>query len=369
MPVVFTRDTYRASVEAASGGQQTVLYDAKGYPSIMNVIPKFNIEDVNPAIGSGVHPAFIVGGVEKTKLFIGSHAAAVVDSMAVSLPNQVPATNVNYDNAVTYCKNKGQGWHLMTNWEWAAIALWCLKNGFLPRGNTDYGRAHDAKYESGATTNGKAPGAGDKIYTGSGPASFRHNNAFTGISDLVGNVWEWQGGLKIVDGQVYMPNDNDFTLAEANWPAQGVYFDASAGPGDGSGAAVNGTPILSNGITKYSETPTPSGGGDERDLDYTHISGAAGWQSIGVSTGYNNLVLAKRQLMAKACIAVKLLSTDATVATALTGAIWVRNYGLRFPLRGGAWNSGASAGLGALYLSHRRVDLYSSVGFRPALVL
>ena len=34
------KDTYRQAVEAASGGKQTVLYDDKGYPSIMNVIPK-----------------------------------------------------------------------------------------------------------------------------------------------------------------------------------------------------------------------------------------------------------------------------------------------------------------------------------------
>lgn len=34
------KDTYRQAVEAASGGKQTVLYDDKGYPSIMNVIFK-----------------------------------------------------------------------------------------------------------------------------------------------------------------------------------------------------------------------------------------------------------------------------------------------------------------------------------------
>jgi hypothetical protein len=48
---------------------------------------------------------------------------------------------------------------------------------------------------------------------------------------LVGNVWEWQDGFKIVDGKVYMPVDNDFNLVEANWPnptgAQ-VIFPASA---------------------------------------------------------------------------------------------------------------------------------------------
>jgi hypothetical protein len=183
---------------------------------------------------------------------------------------------------------------------------------------------------------------------------------------MVGNVLEWQGGLKIVDGQIYMPNDNDFTLAEAQWPAQGVYFDASAGPGDGNGATVNGTPILSNGITKYSETPTPAGGGDERDLDHTHISGASGWQGTGLSSGYNGLTAAVRQRMAQALIAPKLASGDSSVATAANGAIWVRNYGERLPFRGGYWSGGALDGLAALYLYDRRSTSYGTIGFRPA---
>lgn len=40
------KDTYRQAVEAASGGKQTVLYDDKGYPSIMNIIPKLSYKDV-----------------------------------------------------------------------------------------------------------------------------------------------------------------------------------------------------------------------------------------------------------------------------------------------------------------------------------
>jgi hypothetical protein len=374
MPVIFTKDTYRAAVEGASGGKQTVLYDDKGYPSIMNIIPKFNIEDVAPvgvSIGSGVHPAFIVGGVEKPKIFIGAYQAAVADGRAISLPGMNPATNIAYDTALGYCTSKGQGWHLMTNWEWAAIALWCSKNGYQPRGNSDYGRSHEAKYETGGLVNGKSPGSaggGDKTFTGGGPHAWRHDNSHAGIADLVGNVWEWQGGLKLNDGQIYMPNDNNFTLEEALWPAQGVYFDASAGPGDRNGGVDSGDPILSNGISKYSETPTPAGGTDTGDFDYTYIAGAAGWQSIGISAGYNNLTLAKRQLMVQAGIAPKILSTDA-IPIDLKGGVWARNYGLRFPLRGGVWVNGAGCGLGALYLGTRRVYLASTVGLRPAFIL
>jgi hypothetical protein len=183
---------------------------------------------------------------------------------------------------------------------------------------------------------------------------------------MVGNVWEWQDGLKIIDGQIFMPNDNDFTMTEAQWPTQGVYFDASAGPGDGNGVAQNGTPILSNGISKYSETPAPAGGNDERDLDYTYIGGATGWQQIALSSGYNGLTAAVRQRMAQALIAPKLASGDSAVATAANGGIWARNYGTRLPIRGGHWTDGASAGLAALSLFYRRVVSGSAGGFRPA---
>ncbi|MDR1326363.1 MAG: hypothetical protein LBK00_10050 [Treponema sp.] len=102
MPVTFVKDDYRAAVEAASGGKQTVLYDDLGQPSIMNIIPKFNIEDVLPAgvaIGSGVHPAFIVGGVEKAQIFIAAHPAIVANGRAVSIPGKAPANYVTYDQA------------------------------------------------------------------------------------------------------------------------------------------------------------------------------------------------------------------------------------------------------------------------------
>jgi hypothetical protein len=302
--------------------------------------------------------------VIKNEIFIGAYQAILEKGCAISIPGQSPKVNISFDQAKEACVANGPGFHLMTNWEWAAIALWCMKNGFQPRGNTNNGKSHEAAYETGTP----APDNTLKTLGGSGPVSWRHDNGIGGIADLVGNVWEWNDGFKIIDGQIFMPNDNDFTLADAQWLAQGVYFDASAGPGDRNGSAVAGTPILSNSISKYSETPTPVGGTDPGDFDYTHIAGAAGWKGIGISTGYNNLTQAKRQLMVQAGIAPKLLSTD-TTSIDLKGAIWVRNYGERLPFRGGSWAFGASAGLAALYLNYRRSAVSNDIGCRPAFIL
>lgn len=353
MPTIFTKDTLRASVEASTGGKVTVLYDDKGYPSYMHVVPKFNVQDIDVSLGTGVHPAFIVNGVEKSEIFIGQHLAHVRDDRAVSLPGLDPKTGVTFDQARTYCKNKGAGWHMMTNWEWAAISLLALKNGFQPRGNTNYGRSHEATYETAARMDGAAPGVTTgtpRTLSGGGPASWRHDNTYAGIADLVGNVWEWQDGLKLVDGKIMMPADNHYSLDESLWPDTTVRFDgtvASAGL-DGTYGDV-GDPILSDAIINYLG-PT----GDNGSYDYSTI---ANWRSLTAKAGYtvpNNMKQA-------------LIYPYDTVNP--KGYLYMRNYGERMPFRGGNWGAGALAGLGTLYLFYARSYSYSSVGFRPAYIM
>jgi len=357
MPVIFTKDTLRASVEAATGGQMTILYDDKGFPSYMVRIPKFNLQDIDPIYGSGVHPAFIVGGVEKSEIFIGAFQAKIYDGRACSIPHVDPTVHINFDNAKAACTAKGAGWHLMTNWEWAAIALWCLKNEFQPRGNTNYGRSHEATYETGTRIDGLAPGTTSgtgRTLTGSGPASWRHNNTFTGIADLVGNVSEWVDGLKLVDGKIYMTSDNNFNLVETSWPDTGVQFDSTATGDESTPNSDIGDPVISNEITKYAGPV-----GNNGEYGYLQL---ANWKDLTKKSGYN--IPAS---MLQAAIAPITLS-DGTYSQNPKGALYIRNYGERFPLRGGDWGNGAGAGLFCLRLLDARSDVTGGVGFRPAFV-
>lgn len=337
----YIKDVHRHAVERASGGRQTVLYDDLGNPSVMNIIPIFRYEDLGYSadMGAGVVSCFDVGtGTNKSEIFIGAFQSSLVGSRAVSLPRTDQATSVNFDAAKTYCANKGAGWHLMTMHEWAAISLWCMANEFEPRGNTNYGRAHDRYVEQGRRMDGGLPGdtAGTaRVHAGSGPDAWRHNNSPWGISDMVGNVWEWLDGFKLQDGQIIASTFN--TQAEAGWAAQAAYFDATL--------ATGGAPKLSDTVVNRLGTI-----GDNQNAGY---SANEAFNVMTKAGTYVSNQLLKRMLVEPATVLPK-------------GRVYMRNFGERLPYRGGDWSFGSNAGLAALHCRNSRVDASGYVGFRLA---
>jgi hypothetical protein len=285
--MAITKDTLLLALSAASGGKLMVKYNVNGDPLIMVRIPKFNLEDIDASLGAGPHPAFVVNGVIKNEIYIGAYPAIIEKGCALSIPGLSPKVSITFDQAKAACAANGPGFHLMTNWEWAAIALWCLKNGSQPRGNTNNGKSHEAAWETGTPT----PDNASKTLGGSGPVSWRHDNSIGGIADLVGNIWEWLDGLKSIDGRLYFPADNNFNQPENQWPASSLYLDATAGSGDRNGASDSGDIVVSDRITKYSETPTPAGGTDSGDFDYACNSS---WAGTAVAATFDNLAQAVR---------------------------------------------------------------------------
>lgn len=367
-PMVFIKDAYRQQVEAASGGRQTVLYTAKGQPSVMNIIPAFNLQDIDPALGTGVHPAFIVDGAQKSEIFIGTHIGSVSENELISRPGVDPAYSRNHDQFVTLARACGAGWHVMTNAEWSAIALWSHKNGTMPRGNTNYGRSSDATYETARRMDLLEPGnttGNPRTRTGSGPASWRHDHTMHGISDLCGNVWEWTPGLRLVDGEIQIIPNNDAALSSTDfgktssaWRAIRASDGALVTPGTADtlkldstvgGAVGNGQPILSDEVTNRN--------GEVGDDSNATGSAARSFQTLVTKEGITAPAI------------VKTLGLF-PISDALGGDwLYLRNYGERLPVRGGHWSGGADAGVFALYLNHPRSLAHSSVGSRPAFVI
>ncbi|WP_202904843.1 SUMF1/EgtB/PvdO family nonheme iron enzyme [Marinomonas sp. S3726] len=353
---IMATDGYRKAIEDASGGRNTVIYDAQGNPNIMVVIPRFNCEDINDAVfaktgvdmrlGTGTHPAFKTNGVDRGEILIGKYLASEGANGGCSVIGGVqPKTSVDYDTAKSLCTNKGEGWHMMSIHEWAAIALWSLANETVPRGNTNYGRAHDAKWEAALRSDGGLPGdisGTARSDTGSGPDTWAHDHGAFGVQDLVGNVWERVDQMKLEDGQIITSLDNDPSLTEENWHRYSAYFDSTLNTTSGEA----GSPVLSSGITNRNG---PIGDLSNGAYMYNGVI-----SSITKGAGYIEREELRRLLI------------EFEGASKLDGSLYVRNYGERIPLRGGSWVNGGDVGIGALHLTISRLHKDGYVGFRPA---
>ncbi len=223
MPITISvPDVLRQSVEATSGGKNTVLYDDQGNPSIMVVVPRFFLSDLDSALATDPHPAFKWGERDLNYIYIGKFESTWAGDRPVSMPGvRIVSSTKTFDDCLTATRSKGPGWHIMTQAEYAAIALWCVKNGFLPKGNTASTAAFGATYQRGVPS-----GDTGLVWTGSGPQSWYHSNTPLGISDLVGNATEWVSGMQIHNAELQLvPYNNaagsnvDLTPTSDLWKA------------------------------------------------------------------------------------------------------------------------------------------------------
>lgn len=302
-----------------------VIFDDRGIPDIMVV---FTPDELGL-------PAEIRGKAVK-EYAISKYPNTLIGGVPYSMPYQQPAVNINHDEAIRLCETKGPGWHLLTNDEWAALAHQSRKNSTLPRGNTDCGKSHSHPEETGTTY--KDSSGSSKTLTGSGPVTWNHTHTAEGVADMCGNIWEHVGGIRFMDGQVQVIPDNG-AAAGADQSRDSKEWKAIH--------TADGDPVyykVEDG--EISLQPVAPDGKDYDGVEFKDLKAEA----IDVPE--------------------KLIELGLYPAPGYEGTdyFWLDTDGERIVFRGGPWADGASAGVFSFSGSDSRAIVYSSVGFRSALI-
>lgn len=348
-------DTAELALKAICPRNRLVI-DDKGLPSIYDTIPQMKMSDLIDGAPETLHPAFIINGQAVSKLYLGKFQASAYDGRAYSLPGEDPKVNVNHDTSKSLCTSKGAGHHMMTAIEYGLIALICKKLGHMPYGNNNYGKDTRETTRTAIPTAYESDGKTARVATGTGPTSWSHDGTNQGIWDLNGNVWEWEAGIRYVNGELQVLENNNGADQDNSTSADSTAWRCISGvtgefltpngagttPNSVKQACVNGRVVWSTSMTDSQDTGRGCGFKDiTRD---STVCDKAYWYLVALGI----------------CPVEGDTSYD-------DDYFWFNNGNSeRAVLRGGVWNSGGNAGVFYSNSNDPRSDVKWGIGFRPA---
>lgn len=336
MTTILFKDAARQQVELASGGKQTVLYTAKGQPTYMNIVEKFDLSTVAEGL-SGTHPAFIVNGIEKDVIYIGTYEASLRNGELLSLPDVAPLTNTSRTDYIKYARACGEGHHTITAAEWSAVMMPLVVGGVLTYGNTNYGvndylwwnqniKSHGRRVDGG--TLASDDGSDGTTYTGSGDIYWREAQKYNGISDFFGNTNTVINDLRCIRGELQVIQNSLAVLSTTNiTPTSDQWRCINAVTGefmvpDGNGTTANSVRYYQSGAVDYSIiAPTQS--------------------------PFNQMYVAPAQnpVQTAALNVLKAYGMFPVDTTNLNGYAWIRSTLDAYAVRGGNFMNKAEAGI------------------------
>lgn len=310
-----------------------IVKDEHGLPNYMTMFYLEPLLSTGQGAGFKTPEMFIVNGKAVAAVLISQYTNVMINGIPASLPYQQPAESVSCINAARLCREKGKGWHLMTNTEWVYLMEEANRLGHKISGNTDHGKNAENPEEKGWCYDGYT------CLTGLDPLAWSHDGTKDGVFGLCGNFWEWVAGLRLHRGMIEYIKDNDAAAADHDeYSAEWVR------------AAVDGRELF---LDVQCGKVVLTDGQIAGDYDGGHM------KDLKLAGSLKEVP----EIIHKLGILPRDWKTE-------KAGIWVDSeLEEAVPVRGSSFSSASIGGVAALDLYHPRSYSSSSVAFRSALYL